>query len=103
MGSVTSVRRRILVFVSSTSSAALSAASFSASHAAPSGANSRMRLKEATVEIGTQCSGFAVCRVHMNLSGTMSLRHAKRGKATVLVIRQVGVGEVEFDCRLRQG
>ena len=35
-----------------------------------------MRLKDATVLMGTQCSAFAVCRVHMNLGWAcgMSLR-----------------------------
>ena len=61
-----------------------------------------MRLKEAIVAMGTQCSSLAVWSVHMNLY--KHFQHAFDLEimcGNLLVIWEIGIGKVEFDypCR----
>ena len=66
-GSLTSVLRRTFTPASSTSSSRLVRSALT-SQSCPNCWNSRMRLKDATVWIGTQCSAFAPRR-HLQLLG----------------------------------
>jgi hypothetical protein len=56
-----------------------------------------MRLNDATVDIGTQCSGLAVWRVHMNLDGVSVKALGSGVKRHVLVIWEVGVRKIELN------
>ena len=59
-----------------------------------------MRLKDATVFTGTQCSALAVWSVHMNLVAIVAQRSAVGstfGRIYTLVKRQVRVCKVKLD------
>jgi len=57
-----------------------------------------MRLNEAIVLMGTQCSGVFECSAHMNLRELVVFESHSDKTIDALVIRQVGVGKVEFHC-----
>lgn len=99
-GSVTSVVRRTLVLVSSSSNSVLTVFKAVTSHSFPRDWNSLIRLKDATVERGTQWSGFAVCRVHMNLAWFQRLLHGETEPQYTLVVWKVWVCEVELDYKV---
>lgn len=72
-GSVTSAILRTFLPSSSTSTSSLVFRT-STSQSFPYEANSFMRLKDATVSRGTQCSSFLVWSVHMNLGRSINFR-----------------------------
>ena len=59
-----------------------------------------MRLKEAMVAMGTQCSSLAVWSVHMNLYKHFRCAFDVEIKimcGNLLVVWEIGIGKVEFD------
>lgn len=82
--------------VSSTSSSELKRSAF-ATHSTPNGVNSRIRLNDATVDIGTQCSGFAVYSVHINLQWPRESCKSSRFMPKLPVEGKIGIRKVEFN------
>src|ERR1700734_3399963 len=68
-----------------------------ATHSTPSDVNSRIRLNEATVDIGTQWSGLAVYSVHINLQGSYKYSLWSLSIGQLPVKGKIRVRKVEFD------